>query len=87
MCKHYVYIVRCKDHSLYTGYTTNLDERVKAHSRGEGAKYTKGRGPVILVYHEVYDDKSTAMKREYEIKRWTKSKKEKFIITVGGEDV
>lgn len=72
---HYVYIVRCSDDTLYTGYTNNLDRRIKMHNDGEGAKYTKGRRPVKLVHSEEFKSKSKAMKREYEIKQFKRSKK------------
>ena len=73
---NYVYILRCSDDTLYTGWTNDLEIRIKAHSNGTGAKYTRGRGPVELVYFEEFDDKKDAMKREYEIKKYTRSKKE-----------
>ena len=64
----YVYMLRCKDDSLYTGWTNNLEHRLAAHASGKGAKYTRGRGPLTLVYSEELPDKETAMKRECEIK-------------------
>lgn len=72
---NYVYIIKCGDGTLYTGWTNNLERRFKAHCEGKGAKYTKGRGPLELVYYEIFNDKSTAMKREYEIKQLNKTKK------------
>ena len=66
---NYVYILRCNDDSLYTGWTNNLEKRIKAHSDGKGAKYTRARVPVELVYFEVFEDKIEAMKREYAIKQ------------------
>jgi len=72
---NYVYIVECSDGTFYTGWTNNLERRIDMHSKGMGAKYTKGRGPVRLVYHEVFDTKEAAMKREYEIKKLTKQEK------------
>lgn len=72
---HYVYIVRCSDDTLYTGYTNDLDRRIQMHNDGQGAKYTKGRRPVKLVYSEKFKSKSKAMKREYEIKQFKRSKK------------
>ena len=65
---NYVYIVECSDGTFYTGWTNNLDRRVNQHSNGTGAKYTRGRGPVKLVYYEEFNEKRDAMKREYEIK-------------------
>ncbi|MCG7340217.1 GIY-YIG nuclease family protein [Staphylococcus sp. ACRSN] len=75
MDRHYIYIVRCKDGSLYTGYAKNVEQRVAKHNNGQGAKYTKVRRPVELVYQEVFDSKSEALKREYEIKTFTRNKK------------
>jgi len=75
----YTYMVRCKDGTLYTGYTTNIESRIKAHNDGKGAKYTRGRLPVTLVYVESFSDQSQAMKREYEIKKYPRSRKEELI--------
>ncbi len=72
---HYVYIVKCADGTYYTGYTNNLKRRIEQHNQGEGAKYTKGRRPVELVYSKEFDSKSEAMKREYKIKQLTRQKK------------
>lgn len=76
---NYVYIVRCKDNSLYTGWTTNLENRINCHNLGKGAKYTRARRPVELVYFECFDNKSDALKREYQIKQLTKQEKELLI--------
>lgn len=75
---NYIYIVECSDGTFYTGWTNNLDKRIEMHSNGSGAKYTRGRGPVKLVYYEIFDDKKEAMKREYEIKKLTR--KEKLLL-------
>ncbi|MDD8049605.1 MAG: GIY-YIG nuclease family protein [Thomasclavelia sp.] len=75
----YVYIVLCKDNTLYTGYTNNLDKRINAHNNGTGAKYTKYRRPVELVYYETYNSKSAALKREYQIKQLSKKEKLELI--------
>ena len=75
---NYVYILRCSDDSLYTGWTNNLEKRIKAHSNGKGAKYTKARLPVELVYFEEFEDKIEAMRREYAIK--TLTRKEKLLL-------
>ena len=75
MDKHYVYNVKCKDDSLYTGYAKNVEQRVEKHNKGLGAKYTKVRRPVVLVYQEVYETKSEALKREYQIKQYSRNKK------------
>ncbi len=69
-------MIRCSDNSIYTGYTTNVERRIKEHNDGKGAKYTRGRTPVKLLYVEFYDSKSKAMRREYELKRLSKQKKE-----------
>ena len=67
---YYVYIVRCADDTLYTGIATELERRIKEHNSSEkGAKYTRVRRPVTLVYSEEYPDRSSASKREYEIKK------------------
>lgn len=79
MGNHFVYIVRCSDNSLYTGYTNNIEVRINKHNAGKGAKYTKIRRPVELVYQETYSTKSEALKREYEIKTFTRQKKLKLI--------
>jgi len=75
---NYIYIIKCGDNSLYTGWTNNLEKRFQEHCKGQGAKYTKGRGPLEIVYHEVFDNKIDAMKREYSIKKL--SRKEKDIL-------
>lgn len=72
---YYIYIAECKDGTLYTGYTVNLENRIKAHNDGRGAKYTRGRIPIVLKYYEEYECKSDAIKRELQIKKYTKSKK------------
>lgn len=66
---NYTYILKCRDGSLYTGWTTDLERRLKEHNSGKGAKYTKSRRPVILAYYETFDTKEEAMKREYAIKQ------------------
>ena len=71
----FVYMLRCKDDSLYTGWTNDLQHRLKMHASGKGAKYTRGRGPLTLVYAEELVDKETAMKRELEIKSLTRTEK------------
>ena len=76
---NYTYIVRCKDNTFYTGWTTNIEKRIEVHNSGNGAKYTKSRRPVELVYFEEFNTKEEAMRREYEIKQMTRKKKEKLI--------
>ena len=77
--KHCCYIVICGDNTLYCGYSNNVEKRVSDHARGCGAKYTKTRLPVRLVYIECFDTKSEAMKREYQIKQLTRQQKLKLI--------
>ena len=72
----YVYMVRCRDNSLYTGYTNDPQRRSAVHNAGKGAKYTRSRLPVTLVYQEECADKTEAQRREYAIKRLTKAQKE-----------
>ena len=79
MSDHYVYMLRCADKSLYTGYTTDPDRRVAEHNAGDGAKYTRGRTPVELVYLECYDSRSAAMSREYEIKQLRRAEKRRLV--------
>jgi putative endonuclease len=76
----YVYLLRCSDGSLYCGITNDVKRRLKAHQSGKGAKYTRSRLPVKLAYTEPVGNKSKALKREYEIKKLSKSKKEEMII-------
>jgi putative endonuclease len=75
----FVYILKCADQSYYTGYTDNLDKRVKKHNLGKAAKYTSGRRPVKLVYSEGHEHKNSAMSRELQLKRWTRAEKEVLI--------
>lgn len=77
--KNYTYILRCSDDSLYTGWTNNLTQRIDAHNNGKGAKYTRGRVPVKLVYFEAFNDKAKAMSREWEIKQLTREEKLQLI--------
>lgn len=71
----YVYMLRCKDGSLYTGWTNNIEHRLEMHRAGKGAKYTRGRGPLELVYLEELSDKESALRREAAIKRLTRAEK------------
>lgn len=75
----YLYILRCRDGSLYTGITTDVEKRLEAHRIGKGAKYTRGRGPLEVVYTEVCENHSHALKREIAIKALTRLEKEKWI--------
>lgn len=83
---NYVYIVRCSDGTLYTGWTNNLELRIQAHNEGRGAKYTRARRPVELVYSETEPSKSEAMKRECEIKRLSRREKHELIEGVQDAD-
>jgi putative endonuclease len=71
----FVYILRCADGTLYTGWTKNLERRVISHNAGKGARYTRARLPVTLVYSESLPDESTARKREYALKKLTRQEK------------
>lgn len=71
----YLYILKCRSESLYTGITTDVDARLEAHRSGKGAKYTRGRGPLELVYTEECADHSAALRRELEIKALTRQQK------------
>ncbi|MGE5398148.1 MAG: GIY-YIG nuclease family protein [Chitinophagales bacterium] len=73
--RYYVYILRCCDDTLYTGVTKDLDARVEKHNQGVGARYTRGRRPVALVYSEPAVDKSQALKREIQIKQMSRASK------------
>lgn len=77
--KSYTYILRCKDGTFYTGWTNDLERRVQVHNKGQGAKYTRTRLPVALVYYEVFEDKREAMRREWEIKHLIRTEKEQLI--------
>lgn len=74
-----VYVLRCGDDSLYTGVTTDLERRVEEHRSGDGAKYTRGRGPLEIVYTETGYDQGDALSREHEIKQLSKSEKEGLV--------
>lgn len=76
---HHVYVVECADGTYYTGYTTDVERRVAEHNAGKGAKYTRGRTPVELVYAEAHDSKSAAMSREYELKQLSRAEKERLV--------
>ena len=76
--KNVTYILKCNDNSLYTGWTNDITHRLKMHNEGKGAKYTRGRGPVELVYLEEFETKQEALSREAKIKRLTR--KEKLLL-------
>ena len=76
---YYAYLARCADKSLYAGYTNDIKGREAVHNAGEGAKYTRGRLPVKIVYFEEFKTRSAAMKREWALKKMTKVEKEALI--------
>lgn len=76
---NYTYLLECADKTLYCGWTNNLEKRVKAHNLGQGAKYTKPRRPVTLVYYEEFETKEEAMRREAAIKRLSRKEKKELI--------
>ena len=81
---HIVYILRCRDDSLYTGYTNDLSARVRTHNGGKGAKYTRSRLPVVPVYQEFFESKTDALKRERAIKALSRNEKIQLIADFGG---
>lgn len=88
MNEHFFYVLLCKDGTLYGGYTNNLERRIKLHNEGKGAKYTRGRGPVSLIYSKGYVSKSEALKAEWSFKRLPRKKKLEFLNReMGGLDV
>lgn len=76
--QYYAYMVRCADNSIYSGYAADPWKREQVHNSGKGAKYTRARLPVKLIYYEVFKTKSEAMKREYELKQYSHEQKEKL---------
>lgn len=76
---NYTYILKCADGTLYTGWTVDLERRVESHNSGKGAKYTRSRRPVELVYYEQYEERGEAMRREYAIKQMSREDKQKLI--------
>jgi putative endonuclease len=82
---YHVYVLRCDDNTFYTGYTTDVERRVREHDAGDGAKYTRGRTPVELVHVESFDSQSAAMSREYEIKQYTRAEKERLVESSDAE--
>lgn len=74
----YVYMLRCADDTLYTGITDDVPHRLEAHRSGKGAKYTRGRGPLELVYTEEEQDRASASRREYQIKQLSRTEKDRL---------
>ena len=79
----YLYILRCRDNTLYTGITTDVEKRLEVHRSGKGAKYTRGRAPLELVYREACGSHSEALKREAEIKKLSRQSKEALVNSQG----
>ncbi|MBP1950443.1 GIY-YIG nuclease family protein [Virgibacillus litoralis] len=77
--EHTVYILKCKDNTLYTGYTNDLEHRVAMHEQGKGAKYTRGRGPFQVVFVERFSTKEEALQKEYQVKQLTRKGKFQLI--------
>ena len=77
--KYYCYLLECSDSSFYCGWTINLEKRIECHNRAKGARYTRSRLPVKLVYFEEFPDRFSAMSRERKLKRFSHSKKQKLI--------
>lgn len=82
---YHVYLLRCADTTLYCGITNNIDKRLSDHNRGRGARYTRGRLPVKIVYREEVESKGKALQREYAIKKMPKEKKERLSL-IGRQD-
>ncbi|WP_099353533.1 GIY-YIG nuclease family protein [Fredinandcohnia onubensis] len=82
---HYFYVLECKDGSFYAGYTTDVEERLKKHNEGKGAKYTRGRGPITLLFSQEFDTKEEAMRAEYRFKRLKRPEKERLLAMESGE--
>ena len=76
---NYTYMLQCGDGTYYTGWTNDLDRRLKAHNEGKGGKYTRSRRPVRLVYYEEHETKQEAMRRDWEIKQLTRAGKEELL--------
>ncbi|MFA9402217.1 MAG: GIY-YIG nuclease family protein [Anaerolineales bacterium] len=83
---YFCYIIECADGSFYTGWSTNPVRRLKEHSAGRGARYTRARRPLQLVYTERQPDRSAAQRREHKIKRLSRARKEALIITCAKEE-
>jgi putative endonuclease len=81
----FTYIVECSDKTLYTGTTNDINERIDKHNKGTGAKYTKGRGPVKILYCHSFESRSEACKHEYELKQYSKNDKLSIIESMHNE--
>lgn len=85
--EHFVYMLKCKDNTLYTGYTTDVSHRLKVHESGKGAKYTRGRGPFTLVYVEKLASKGEALRQEIHIKKLSRKEKLALIASYQRRDL
>jgi putative endonuclease len=85
MSEWFIYIVRCVDDSYYTGISNNVEQRIKKHNAGIGAAYTRSHRPVVLIWQESAESESAAKRREAQIKKWTRSKKENLVNGVWGK--
>jgi putative endonuclease len=83
---HFFYVLTCIDGSFYGGYTNNLKRRIKQHNEGKGAKYTKGRGPVMLTFFRGFCTKGDALRAEYHFKQLSRKKKMEFLFRETGDD-
>jgi putative endonuclease len=81
--EHYFYVLSCRDGSFYAGYTNNIPRRLKLHNEGKGAKYTRGRGPVKLIFSKSFSTKGEALKEEYAFKQLDRKKKQEYLIKEG----
>ena len=80
MGSNYVYILECSDGTYYTGWTNDLEKRLRVHNSGKGARYTRSRRPVVLRYYECFETREEAMSREYAIKQFSRSDKQQLIV-------
>lgn len=81
---YYIYIIECSDGSYYTGYTTDVEMRVKCHNEGKASRITRSKLPVKLIYKESFGDKGSALRREAEIKSWKRLKKQALVRGMAG---
>lgn len=77
--EHFFYVLQCNDESYYAGYTNNLEQRIRVHNEGKGAKYTRAKLPVQCIYYEVFQDKREAMRAEYKFKQLTRKQKKCYM--------
>ncbi|RSK25469.1 GIY-YIG nuclease family protein [Bacillus sp. HMF5848] len=84
---HYFYVLECDDNSYYAGYTNDIEKRIQVHNEGKGAKYTRARRPVNLIFYETFASKSEAMQAEYKFKQLTRLQKEQYVAKGEGHHV